>query len=162
MKLQIGNRAPDFTLPDQEGASHKLSDYRGKWVLIYFYPKDDTPGCTKQACQIRDFWADFEKMGAVVLGISVDGVKSHHKFALKYSLPFTLLADPEKQVVERYGVWGKKKTMGREHMGTFRTSFLVDPAGKIAKIYAQVKPEIHAAEVLDDLQALQAEAGSIS
>lgn len=151
MKLKVGQSAPDFALPDQNGKTHKLSNYKGKWVLIYFYPKDDTPGCTKEACSIRDNLAMFEKSQAKILGISVDSVKSHDKFAKKYRLPFTLLSDEDKKVVKAYGVWGKKKFMGREYMGTNRTSFLIDPKGEISKIYEKVKPEAHAGEVLEDL-----------
>ncbi len=146
-----GLLAPNFTLPDEKGNNHTLSDYRGKWVLVYFYPKDDTPGCTKEACSIRDNFPKFQKMKAVVFGISKDSVKSHGKFKTKYKLPFTLLADEDKKVMNLYGVWAKKKFMGREYMGTLRTSFLIDPKGKIVKIYEKVKPELHAAEVLDDL-----------
>jgi thioredoxin-dependent peroxiredoxin len=154
MKLKTGDKAPNFTLPDQEGKQHTLSDYKRQWVLIYFYPKDDTPGCTKEACAIRDSFAGFEKLKAKVFGISVDPIKSHARFAEKYELPFTLLADEKKEVVEAYGVWGKKKFMGREYMGTSRVSFLVDPKGKIAKVYETVKPETHAEEVLADLGSL--------
>ena len=154
MKLTIGTRAPAFTLPDQDGKTHSLSDYKGKWVLVYFYPKDDTEGCTKEACGIRDSLPDFHKLKVTVLGISVDSVKSHRKFADKYGLPFTLLADEEKKVVNEYGVWGLKKMMGREYMGTFRTSFLIDPEGKIAKIYEKVNPVEHAEMVLEDLKSL--------
>lgn len=149
-----GMSAPDFTLPDQEGVPHALSSYQGKWVLLYFYPKDDTPGCTVEACMLRDEFQDFEKIQAVVLGVSTDSVASHKKFALKYELPFTLLADENKEVVGMYGVFGEKKFMGRTYMGTERTSFLIDPSGNIAKVYGKVKPEIHAAEVLADLKAL--------
>jgi peroxiredoxin Q/BCP len=152
-KLKEGLKAPDFTLKDQDGQTHSLKGYRGKWVLLYFYPKDDTTGCTKEACGIRDNFPNFKKLDAVVLGVSGDGVVSHRKFADKYKLPFTLLADPEKRVLHLYGVWGKKKFMGREYMGTFRHSFLIDPDGKIFKIYEKVKPEEHAAEVLADLKA---------
>jgi len=155
MTPKEGQLAPDFTLPDQNGETHALSRQRGKWVLLYFYPKDDTPGCTKEACMIRDNLPHFGKLGADVFGISVDSVASHKKFAEKYALPFTLLSDEEKTVVERYGVWGKKKFMGREYMGTSRTSFLVDPEGKIAKVYEDVKPETHAEEVLKDLKTLR-------
>jgi thioredoxin-dependent peroxiredoxin len=155
MKLpQFKTLAHDFTLPDQDGAEHTLSDYRGQWVLIYFYPKDDTPGCTKQACTIRDSFPTFKKLKIKVLGISVDSVKSHKKFSEKYELPFTILADEDKKVVNAYGVWAKKKFMGREYMGTLRTSFLVDPKGKIAKVYENVNPEKHADEVLKDLKEL--------
>lgn len=154
MELETGERAPSFTLPDQNGTKHKLSDYKGKWILIYFYPKDDTPGCTKEACALRDHFADFEKLDAKILGISVDSVKKHEKFVNKYHLPFTLLSDEEKLVVNLYGVWGRKKFMGREYDGTHRNSFLIDPKGKIAKIYAKVKPAAHAEEVLTDLKEL--------
>ena len=147
--------APDFTLADQNGVPHTLSKLQGKWVLIYFYPKDDTPGCTKQACAIRDAWSEFEQQNCVVLGISTDGEKSHKKFEEKYTLPFTLLADTEKAVVKAYGVWSPKKFMGREFLGTQRTSFLVDPKGNIAKVYEKVKPELHAEMVLSDLKTLQ-------
>ncbi len=155
MKFRVGDKAPDFTLPDQHGKMHSLSDYKGSWVLLYFYPKDDTPGCTKEACTIRDNYAQFGKMKTIVLGVSIDSVRRHEKFAQKYSLPFTLLADEEKRVVNRYGVWQKKKFMGREYMGTLRTSFLIDPKGKIAKIYESVKPERHAEEVLQDCKGLR-------
>src|SRR5579872_6832098 len=153
---KLNSIAPDFTLPDQDGKEHTLSHHRGQWVLLYFYPKDDTPGCTKEACMIRDAFPTFRKVKAKVLGISVDSVASHKKFAEKYELPFTLLADIEKSVVEKYGVWGKKKFMGREYDGTLRTSFLIDPEGKIVKIYENVKPPSHAEEVLQDLQEFTA------
>ena len=149
-----GTPAPNFTLLDQEGVSHTLSGYRGKWVLIYFYPKDDTPGCTKQACAIRDADPDFKKLKAVVLGISCDSVKSHKKFVEKYGLTFPLLADEDKKIVNKYGVWGKKKFMGREYDGIFRTSFLISPDGTIAKVYENVKADQHADMVLADLHAL--------
>lgn len=147
-----GKKAPPFSLPDQAGNLHTLKDYAGQWMLLYFYPKDDTPGCTKEACMIRDHFPHFKKLHIIVLGVSVDSVKSHAKFVEKYKLPFTLLSDEKKEVVEKYGVWQKKKFMGREYMGTIRTSFLINPKGKIAKIYANVKPEIHAEEVLKDIQ----------
>lgn len=150
-----GTLAPDFTLLDQDGVAHTLSSYQGKWVLIYFYPKDDTPGCTAQACAIRDADEDFSKLGAVVLGISADSVKSHKKFVEKYGLPFPLLADEDKKIVKKYGVWGLKKFMGREYEGIFRTSFLVDPKGKIAKVYENVKAATHAEMILKDLKELQ-------
>lgn len=155
MKLKEGVLAPDFKTVDQNDKEHKLSDYRGEWVLLYFYPKDDTPGCTKEACAIRDMMPDFKKLKLQIFGISPQGVKSHKKFADKYDLPFTLLVDEDKKIVTKYGVWGKKKFMGREYMGVFRTSFLIDPKGKIAKVYEQVKPEIHAEEVLADLKKLK-------
>lgn len=150
--------APAVELSDQDGVTRSLTDYRGGWVLLYFYPKDDTPGCTKEACMIRENWSEFARLGITVLGVSVDSVKSHKKFVEKYSLPFTLLADEEKKVVNTYGVWAKKKFMGREYMGTLRTSFLIDPKGQIAKIYTDVKPAGHADEVLADLKELQSRA----
>jgi len=149
--VHAGADAPDFTLTDQNGTPQTLSKYHGKWVLLYFYPKDDTPGCTKEACAIRDSYPDFKKLGITVLGVSTDDEESHKKFAAKYELPFTLLADPDKHVVTAYGVYGKKKFAGHEYVGTSRTSFLIDPTGKIAKVYESVQPEIHADEVLRDL-----------
>lgn len=155
MKLKITTEAPNFTLPDQHGKIHTLSNYKGKWVLLYFYPKDDTPGCTKEACGIRDNFPKFKKLSAVVFGVSADSTHKHKKFVDKYDLPFTLLSDENKEVIKQYGVWAKKKFMGREYMGILRTSFLIDPKGKIAKIYENVKPDIHAEEVLKDLQGFQ-------
>ena len=154
--LQQGSEAPDFTLPDQDGKEHTLSDYRGRWVLLYFYPKDDTPGCTKEACMIRDVFPRFENTHAEVFGISKDSVKSHKKFAEKYELPFSILSDELGGTVNAYGVWQKKRMMGKEYMGIVRSSFLIDPEGNIAKVYVKVKPEIHAEEVLEDLKALGA------
>jgi len=154
-KVKVGQLAIDFELPDQNGKAHKLSDYKGKWILLYFYPKDDTPGCTKEACAIRDYFPNFKKLKAAVLGISVDSVESHKKFAEKYRLPFTLLSDSKKEVVKKYGVWGKKTFMGKAFMGTKRTSFLISPEFKIVKVYENVKPEIHAEEVLNDLNSLK-------
>ncbi len=154
MKLKVGQIAPQFKLLDQASQSHNLKDYTGKWVLLYFYPKDDTPGCTKEACGFRDNLPKFKKTGLTVFGISIDSVAKHKKFAEKYKLPFTLLADEDKKVVTLYNVWQMKKFMGREYMGTVRTSFLIDPKGKIAKIYEHVKPELHPAEVLQDLKTL--------
>lgn len=150
--LEVGKSAPDFTLPDQDGVPHALADYRGQWVLIYFYPKDDTPGCTVEACELRDEFPKFEKLKAKIFGVSADTVQSHKKFVEKYRLPFTLLADPEKKMLESYGVWGMKKFMGREYLGIVRSSFLVNPEGKIAKIYPKVNPLTHADEVLADLE----------
>jgi peroxiredoxin Q/BCP len=154
MLPQVGKKAPAFVLPDQDGKERALKDYAGKWVVLYFYPKDDTPGCTKEACGFRDSFAALKRAGVAVLGVSVDPVRKHAKFAEKYSLPFTLLSDESKEVVERYGVWGKKKFMGREYMGTHRVTFLIDPAGKVAKVYADVKPDRHAEEVLADVKVL--------
>lgn len=153
MQIKAGQLAPDFELPDQDGKIHKLSDYKGRWVLIYFYPKDNTPGCTKEACQMRDNFAEFEKLNTQVFGISVDPVKSHEKFAKKFNLPFPLLSDEEKKIVKIYGVWAKKKFLGKEFIGTKRSSFLINPQGKIEKIYEKVKPDLHAKEALRDLQS---------
>lgn len=152
----VGSSAPSFTLLDQEGMPHDLSTYRGSWVVLYFYPKDDTPGCTKEACAFRDNLPRFKGANAIIFGISVDSVKSHKKFVEKYGLPFTLLADEDKKVVESYGVWGRKKFMGREYDGILRTTFIIDPSGMIAKVYEAVKPEGHAEEVLAELARLQA------
>ena len=151
---QAGDTAPDIALPDQDGRARKLSVLRGKWVLVYFYPRDDTPGCTVEACGLRDASTAYARAGVEVLGISADTVKSHKKFAGKFQLPFTLLSDEDKGVIRAYGSWGKKKFMGREFDGILRQSFLVDPRGKIAKVYAKVKPDAHAAEVLADVAAL--------
>ena len=152
---KLHSSAPLFTLPDQNGKKHSLVDYQGTWVLLYFYPKDDTPGCTKEACTIRDSFPNFKKLKIAVLGVSVDSMKSHKKFQKKYELPFTLLSDNKKNVVKKYGVWGKKKFMGRIYEGTRRTSLLIDPRGKIAKIYEDVNPVTHAENVLTDLHFQQ-------
>ncbi|HMQ01457.1 MAG TPA: thioredoxin-dependent thiol peroxidase [Candidatus Doudnabacteria bacterium] len=154
MAPQIGSTAPNFSLPDQDGQKHKLTDYKGRWVLLYFYPKDDTPGCTTEACAMRDNLPKFGKLQAKVFGISVDSVASHKKFAEKHRLNFTLLADEDKAVVTKYGVWQEKSMYGRKYLGTVRNSFLISPQGKIAKIYRKVKPEQHAAEVLADINEL--------
>ncbi|NUM25374.1 MAG: thioredoxin-dependent thiol peroxidase [Candidatus Buchananbacteria bacterium] len=154
MKLKIGQKAPAFLLPDQNGTLHKLSQYAGGWLLIYFYPKDDTPGCTKEACTIKDNFPAFGELKANVVGISADSVASHKKFAVKYKLPFTILSDEEKKIITAYGVYGKKSFMGKTFMGIKRTSFLIDPKGTIVKIYENVKPPLHAKEVIDDLKAL--------
>jgi peroxiredoxin Q/BCP len=152
MALQIGDPAPAFTLPDAEGRPVSLSDFRGSRVVIYFYPKDDTPGCTKEACNFRDQWSAFEQHGIVVLGISKDGAASHGKFIAKYNLPFTLLTDAEPcPVAESYGSYGLKKFMGREYMGMMRHTFVVDGEGKIEKIYLKVKAETMADTILSDL-----------
>lgn len=154
MAVSVGTKAPDFTLEDQDGKKQSLSDYKGGWVLLYFYPKDDTPGCTKEACTIAEGFPKFKKLQATVLGVSKDAVASHKKFAEKYGLPFTLLSDIDGKVCEAYGVWGEKKFMGRTYMGIKRESFLVNPEGKIAKHYSAVKPALHADEVLADLVEL--------
>lgn len=148
LKLKEGDKAPDFSADTSGGGHVSLSDFKGKNVVLYFYPKDDTPGCTKEACAFRDAYARFGKKGAVVLGVSPDPVKSHDKFTEKFKLPFTLLADPEKKIVQDYGVWGEKTFMGRKYMGTHRVTFLIGPDGRIKKIWPKVKPEEHAEEVL--------------
>lgn len=146
--VEVGKKAPDFTLPDQTGKKHRLSDYRGKPVVLYFYPKDDTPGCTKEACSFRDSFAEYKKAGIVVLGVSVDDEKSHEKFIKKYELPFTLLADKDKKVVEKYGVWVEKSMYGRKYRGTARKTFLLDERGTVIHVFDKVKPENHAQDVL--------------
>jgi peroxiredoxin Q/BCP len=155
MKVKEKKIAPDFTLPDQKGKEHTLSGYLGKWVLLYFYPKDDTPGCTVEAETMRDNLTAFKRAGAVVFGVSPDSVKSHKKFSDKFKLSFSILADEEKKVIKKYGVWGKKKFMGREYMGVERSSVLINPKGVVAKVYPKVKPAEHAKEVLADLKALK-------
>jgi peroxiredoxin Q/BCP len=152
MTLQIGEPAPDFTLPDQDGTAVKLSQFKGQRVVIYFYPKDDTPGCTKEACNFRDQWGAFEKQAITVLGISKDGASSHAKFIAKYDLPFALLSDAEPcAVAAAYGSYGLKKFMGKEYMGMMRHTFVVDAEGKIEKIYTKVKSETMADDILSDL-----------
>ena len=150
--LKAGTTAPDFKTTNTNGENVRLKDYRGKKVVLYFYPKDDTPGCTKEACAFRDAYSEFKKKGAVVLGVSPDPVKSHDKFTEKFKLPFPLLADPDKKIVQDYGVWGEKFFMGRKYMGTHRVTFLIGPNGKIKKIWPKVKPEEHADEVLAALE----------
>lgn len=147
----IGKLAPAFSLTDQAGKQHTLKQYRENWIVLYFYPKDDTPGCTIEACSFRDNFEALKKAGAVILGVSIDPVRKHAKFVEKYALPFSLLSDEGKQVVELYGVWGKKKFMGREYMGTNRVSFLINPKDKIVNIYDPVKPVRHAEAVLSDI-----------
>ena len=148
LKLKEGAIAPKFSAAASGGGTVALADYQGQNVVLYFYPRDDTPGCTKEACTSRDHFADFKKKGAVIFGISTDPIKSHEKFAAKYKLPFPLLADEDKKIVEAYGVWGEKSFMGRKYLGTNRVTFLIGPDGRIKKIWPAVKPEEHAAEVL--------------
>jgi peroxiredoxin Q/BCP len=148
LKLKIGDPAPDFAAATQGGGHVSLSDFKGRTVILYFYPRDNTPGCTREACAFRDAYAQFQTKGAVVLGVSVDSVKSHDKFVEKFSLPFPLLADESKAIVQAYGVWGEKTFMGRKHMGIHRVTFQIGPDGRIRNIWPQVKPEEHAAEVL--------------
>ncbi|MGH2582130.1 MAG: thioredoxin-dependent thiol peroxidase [Anaerolineales bacterium] len=156
MPLKIGQPAPDFTLPDETGKKHKLSDYRGKTVVLYFYPKDDTPGCTKEACNFRDDYMKYKAMGAQILGVSPDSVKSHEKFKNKYSLPYPLLADEGHKVCDLYGVWGEKNMYGRKYFGVIRSTFIIDPEGKIAEIFDKVKVPDHSVNVLATLDTLTA------
>ncbi len=151
--LSPNSPTPNFTCPDQTGKMHQLSDYKGSWLFIYFYPKDQTPGCTTEACSIRDSYQELTKC-VKVLGVSPDSQESHQKFISKHDLPFPLLADTDKKMVNDYQVWQKKKFMGREYFGVVRTSFLIDPQGKIAKIYEKVNPKNHVDEILADLKKL--------
>jgi peroxiredoxin Q/BCP len=148
VSIQSGIPAPDFTLPDENSVLHKLSEYRGQPVVLYFYPKDDTPGCTTEACNFRDNYSQYKQQGVVILGVSPDSSKKHTQFKDKFSLPFTLLADQDHRVCEQYGVWGRKKFMGREYDGVFRTTFLIDAKGQIVKVFENVKPDGHSKEVL--------------
>jgi len=156
MPIPAGSQAPDFSLPDENGELRHLSDYRGKVVVLYFYPKDDTPGCTTEACGFRDQYQDYEKAGVSVIGVSPDDVKKHQKFKTKYNLPFTLLADIDHTVCELYGVWGRKKFMGKEYDGVFRTTFLIGKDGTILRVFENVKPEGHSQEILKVLEEINA------
>lgn len=149
--LEIGTQAPDFTLPDQNGNMHSLSEYRGKKVILYFYPKDNTPGCTKQACGFAERFPQFTEKGAVVLGISKDSVASHKKFEEKYGLPFTLLADPELVAIQAYDVWQVKKNYGKTYMGVVRSTYLIDENGKIVKAFDKVKAADNPEQMLGEL-----------
>ena len=149
--VEEGNPAPDFTLTSDSGERVKLSDFRGKTVVLYFYPKDDTPGCTTEACEFRDAYDVFRDRGAEVLGVSPDDVTSHVKFKTKYELPFTLLADPDHEVAEKYGVWGERSYAGKTYMGINRSTFVIDSEGKVARAMLGIKPAGHATEVLDAL-----------
>ena len=146
--LAVGDKAPDFESTDQDGETVSLKDFRGRKVVLYFYPKDDTPGCTKEACSFRDGFATFRRRKIEVLGVSVDDEKSHKKFAEKFSLPFRLLADTDKKIVQAYGVWGEKSLYGRKFMGIHRVTYAIDEKGKIAAVWPKVKPEGHAEEIL--------------
>ncbi len=156
MPITANQPAPAFTLPDENGKMHSLSDYRGQPVILYFYPKDDTPGCTTEACSFRDDYSAYEGKNVTILGVSPDSPKSHAKFKAKYQLPFTLLADEDHQVAEAYGVWGLKKSFGKEYMGILRTTFLIGSDGRIAKVFENVKPAEHSNEVLDALDQVSA------
>ena len=147
-------KARDFSLPDQDGVVHKLSDYKGKWVILYFYPKDDTPGCTTEACNFRDSIKTFQEKNVAILGVSKDPIASHKKFKEKYHLNFSLLSDPDKTVIKQYKAWGEKKFMGRTFQGVLRRTYLIDPKGEIKKIYEKVNPLIHIGEILKDQKVL--------
>jgi thioredoxin-dependent peroxiredoxin len=149
--IEEGTPAPDFELGTDDGGRVRLSELRGRPVVLYFYPKDDTPGCTAQACEIRDEYAQFRERGAVVLGVSPDDESSHARFKAKHSLPFALLADPDHKVAEQYGVWGEREYRGRKYMGINRSTFVIDPAGQVAKVLYGVKPQGHAEKVLSAL-----------
>ena len=154
--LEVGQTAPAFTLVDQDGTSRSLADARGKWLVLYFYPKDDTPGCTKEACSFRDGLPRFEDLDAVVWGVSADDVKAHRKFADKYDLNFPLLVDPEKDMLEAYGAWTEKSMYGKTYMGVPRITYVIDPAGTVARVWPKVKPDEHADEVAAALEELRA------
>ena len=153
--LKIGRKAPTFTLKDQDGNEQTLKVFAGKWLLIYFYPKDDTPGCTKEACMIAEVYQDFKKLGVTVLGVSKDTSRSHKKFAEKYKLPFTLLSDTSTEMIQAYGAWAEKSMFGKKYMGILRISYLINPEGKVAKVYPDVDPANHALELLKDIKALK-------
>ncbi|MFZ5625619.1 MAG: thioredoxin-dependent thiol peroxidase [Gemmatimonadota bacterium] len=150
--LTPGTKAPAFTLKSDAGETVSLSDFKGKKVVLYFYPKDDTPGCTTEACELRDNWRAIQQAGAVVLGISPDGVQSHQKFKARHDLPFPLLADEDHKVAEAYGAWGEKSMYGRKYQGILRTTFIIDESGEVRRVFEKVKPKGHAAEVLAALK----------
>jgi thioredoxin-dependent peroxiredoxin len=152
--LKAGDKAPAFSLKNTEGKTVKLSDFKGKKVVLYFYPKDDTPGCTKEACAFRDDYVELQKRGVVVLGVSADDQQSHQKFTNKYSLPFTLLSDPDHTMMEKYDAWVEKNMYGRKYMGVARVTYIIDEAGKIAHVFPKVKPETHSQEVLSVIDKL--------
>jgi peroxiredoxin Q/BCP len=156
MSVTAGDVAPDFVLPDDRGTVHRLSDRRGRWTVVYFYPKDDTPGCTTEACGFRDLHAEIEGLDAVVWGVSPDGASSHAAFRAKFGLPFTLLSDPDHAVAERYGAWGTKVLYGRTSSGIIRSTVLVGPDGTVARVWPRVKADGHAAEVLAAIRAASA------
>lgn len=150
--LEVGSKAPDFTLPDKDGNPVSLTDFVGQKVVLYFYPRDNTPGCTRQACAFAGAYEDFKKINAVVIGVSKDSMASHQKFAEKYDLPFILLSDPERVAIETYGVWQEKKNYGKVSMGVVRSTFVIDENGMIEKIMPKVKPDTNAAEILEYLR----------
>ncbi len=150
-------KATNFSLPDQNGKIHQLSDYQGQWIVLYFYPKDNTPGCTTEACQFRDNLNQLTKIGVVVLGVSADSIESHKNFANKQNLNFSLLSDPEKKVIKVYNAWGKKKFLGKEFEGILRISYLINPKGEIVKKYQKVNPKTHAKEIIEDIKKFKGE-----
>ena len=152
MSISAGILAPDFVLPDENGTQRRLSEFRGQTVILYFYPKDDTPGCTTEACNFRDDYSAYVEAGVTILGVSPDSSKSHAKFKKKFQLPFPLLADEQHSICDAYGVWGQKKLMGREYMGVLRTTFVISPEGKIKKVFENVRPASHSVEVLAALK----------
>jgi peroxiredoxin Q/BCP len=153
-ELSVGKKAPAFNLKDAEGNTVKLSDFKGKKLVIYFYPRDMTPGCTKEACSFRDDWAEIKKRGVQVVGVSADNQASHQKFIEKYALPFPLLSDPDHSMMESYGAWGEKSMYGKKFMGILRITYVIDEAGKIAHIFKKVKTDIHSQEVLKVIDAM--------
>lgn len=149
---EVGKKAPDFSLLDQDGKKISLKDFKGKKVVLYFYPKDNTSGCTKEACNFRDDFPKFKKTDAIILGVSPDSVESHKKFVTKYNLPFTLLSDEDKKVLEKYGVWKEKSMYGRKYMGVERTTFIIDEIGKIKNVFNKVKVDGHNSELMEALK----------
>jgi len=154
MELKVGDKAPSFKLKNQDGKIISSSDFKGKPIVLYFYPKDDTSGCTKEACNFRDEFPKFGKMKAEIIGVSADSVESHKKFATKYKLPFNLLSDEKKEILEKYGVWQEKSIYGRKYMGIVRTTFIIDSSGKISNIFPKVKVDKHNQEVMEALKEL--------
>lgn len=148
--ININDKAPDFALPDQLGNTRSLADYANKWRIVYFYPKDDTPGCTTEACNFRDNYHKLQSMGVQILGISKDSIESHKKFAEKYNLNFPILSDPDKKIIKEYEAWGEKKFMGKTFDGVLRKTYLISPDGKVKKIYEKVNPLVHAEEIIRD------------
>jgi peroxiredoxin Q/BCP len=156
MELKVGQKAPELNLPDENGKVHKLADYKGKTIVLYFYPADDTPGCTLEACNFRDDYLKYKAAGAVILGVSPDDEGSHEKFKKKFSLPFPLLADDGHKLCEKYGVWGEKSMFGKKYMGVIRSTFIIDGEGKVAEVFKKVSVAQHSKKVLSTLKELQA------
>ena len=152
--LDIGKTAPDFSLLDEKGQNKTLKDFTGNWTVVYFYPKDDTPGCTKEACTITEVYEEFSKLGVVVVGVSKDSPASHKKFKDKYSIPFILLSEESTEMIQAYEAWSEKSMFGKKYMGISRVSYILDPEGKVVKVYPKVSPDKHALELLKDLQDL--------